>query len=569
MEFITIYLKIFLQYSLIYFILFYLGRSLMIIFVISKNKLQKLPRILFETKTSIFFPLLGYFFLGNVLIFLNFFIPLKSRITSIILFLLILINLYQIDKLEVKKLLNFTNLVIYFFTPVILLVSTFDLNFHYDAAFYHLNHQNWLRESNIVVGMVNIFWPYGIGSISEYVSSIFWLEETLINIHYLSIVFLSVFLSFIYLNISSKTKTSYIYPGVFIIIFSLLDNFGYNGGRNGFLYIQELGKQDLEVAVLVILVGLITINLILRKLYSPLEFKILMCFSLLSLQLKLSSVFIFGLIIFYIFFLRIQRLVNLKDLFFGNFYILIFSIFWLLKYFLNSGCFIFPINITCYNNLSWYRAGSTKYIEYYTSQTSFGLQGYLVNSNKGIEDWYKDFFFLNDPFSSLYKGYYLNFLYSFLALILLKILFTKYIKFEKHNLAFIISFCLLAIIYLAVYGPIPRYSSGILTLIVGLIGINIKQFKKYNSIRLFQLLFILSLLLIPRLNSYKSAFINQNIALPDPRFEWNYDEKKLNNQWISPIGTDICWINLYCTSEVGGELVLVEGYYKVVYRNLD
>ena len=23
---------------------------------------------------------------------------------------------------------------------------------------YHLNHQNWLRESNMLVGMVNIFW---------------------------------------------------------------------------------------------------------------------------------------------------------------------------------------------------------------------------------------------------------------------------------------------------------------------------------------------------------------------------------------------------------------------------
>ena len=554
---------------MIYFMLFFLGRSLVIIFMMKKNNFELQPNILFETKASIFFPIIGYFFLGNILIFLNFFIPLKSFSTTIILFFLFLINLLQINKLEVKKILNGKNYVIYFFIPLVLLVSTFDLNFHYDAAFYHLNHQNWLRESNIVVGMVNIFWPYGIGSISDYVSSIFWLEKTLINIHYLSIVFLSVFLSFIYLNISGKTKTSYTYPLVFIIIFSLLDNFGYNGGRNGFLYIQELGKQDLEVAVLVILIGLITVNLILKKLYSPIEFKILMSFSLLSYQLKLSSLFIFSLIIFYIAFLLFHKLVNLKELFFGNIYILFFSIFWFIKNFLNSGCIIFPINITCYNNLSWYRDGSTKYIEDYTSQTSFGLQSYLKDGVNGIEEWFKDFFYLNDPFSSFYRGYYLNFFISFLAIILLKIFFTKFIKFEKHSFVLIVSFCLFAITYLTLYGPIPRYSSGILTLIVGLIGINIVQFKKYNSIYLFQLLFVLSLLLIPRLNSYKSAFINQNIALPDPRFEWNYDEKKLNDQWISPIGTDICWINLYCTSEVGGELILVEGYFKIVSRELD
>ena len=33
--------------------------------------------------------------------------------------------------------------------------------------------------------------------------------------------------------------------------YSLLDNFGVQGGRNGFLYIQGVGKQDVAVGILV------------------------------------------------------------------------------------------------------------------------------------------------------------------------------------------------------------------------------------------------------------------------------------------------------------------------------
>ena len=38
--------------------------------------------------------------------------------------------------------------------------------------------------------------------------------------------------------------------GLAILAFSLLDNLGMNGGRNGFLYIQSLGKQDMTIAIL-------------------------------------------------------------------------------------------------------------------------------------------------------------------------------------------------------------------------------------------------------------------------------------------------------------------------------
>jgi hypothetical protein len=59
---------------------------------------------------------------------------------------------------------------------------------------------------------------------------------------------------------------------------------------------------------------------------------------------------------------------------------------------------------------------------------------------------------------------------------------------------------------------------------------------------------------------------NFAITLPDPRFEWNYDEIELNDGWIAPKNTDICWINLYCTSEVGDSIKTQNGFFKTMYR---
>ena len=84
---------------------------------------------------QIFYPVLGVFFLGNLLFFINFFIPVNSYFTYLLLFFL-LFNLSEPVDLKIFKNIYF-NLLIF----LILLVSSFDINFHYDAGLYHLNNQ--------------------------------------------------------------------------------------------------------------------------------------------------------------------------------------------------------------------------------------------------------------------------------------------------------------------------------------------------------------------------------------------------------------------------------------------
>ena len=122
---------------------FFIGRG----FVILTNKINflnknKLPKIFLETKSSILYPIIGCLILGNVLIILNFFVGLNNVIVLFFLGLLSLPNLFEINKITIKKAFTLEKLINYLIIPSILLISSSDINFHYDAAYYHLNHQN-------------------------------------------------------------------------------------------------------------------------------------------------------------------------------------------------------------------------------------------------------------------------------------------------------------------------------------------------------------------------------------------------------------------------------------------
>ena len=124
-----------------------MGRSFFIILKLAFNLNSNNKSTIFTKK--IMYPLTGFMFFSNLLVILNFFIPLKSPITYLIASILILINFKDLD-LNLKNIFNFKIIFYYLIVPGILVISSFDINFHYDAGYYHLNSQNWIRESNIV-----------------------------------------------------------------------------------------------------------------------------------------------------------------------------------------------------------------------------------------------------------------------------------------------------------------------------------------------------------------------------------------------------------------------------------
>ena len=100
-----------LSYIAFYAFFYLSGRSFLIL-LSSFTKISFNKKILF-TKISITYPILGAFFVGNLLIIFNFFFPLKSFFIGIILFSFLLINFKNINKQNLS--FSIENTIIFIF----------------------------------------------------------------------------------------------------------------------------------------------------------------------------------------------------------------------------------------------------------------------------------------------------------------------------------------------------------------------------------------------------------------------------------------------------------------------
>ena len=134
-------------------------------------------------------------------------------------------------------------LISFFFIPLIISTSSATINFSYDAGLYQLNNQYWIRESLISLGFNNLNIRYGYSSLIEYISSTIWGFGNFAILHYVNLSFITFFFGFItYTSLLSKNfilKNS----SISLIIFGVLDNFGFGGGRNGFISSNKKIKE--------------------------------------------------------------------------------------------------------------------------------------------------------------------------------------------------------------------------------------------------------------------------------------------------------------------------------------
>ena len=131
-----------------------------------------------------------------------------------------------------------------------MIISSYEVGFHYDAGLYHLNNQLWLRESNIIFGFINIYSVFGVSSIFEYISALLWIDKSFILLHFLNLLFIG-FLYKVVIYTTLYTKNEKLKIGfLMLLLFSFMDNFGFSGGRNGFISLQSIGKQDMPIAII-------------------------------------------------------------------------------------------------------------------------------------------------------------------------------------------------------------------------------------------------------------------------------------------------------------------------------
>jgi hypothetical protein len=470
---------------------------------------------------------MGLFYIGNFSVLYNFIAKNNSLFFKFALLLILLFNLNY--KLNLK--INLLNLVNFIILPGILSISTITIGFAYDAGLYHLNTQHWIRESNIPIGLSNLHFRYGFSSIIDYISSSFWLNGNFEIIHFVNLSFISSFVGIISYGLIQRVTPVLSMSSFAILIFGILDNFGKGGGRNGFIDIESVTKQDTPFGIIFYLTNILIIYCIKKNKASDFELLTISFLLLFGIQLR-----IFGLISVVLFmYLIIKTNSTRVKLFIPSIF---FGSFWLIKNILISGCLIYPIEITCFDNLNWSNAESAM-LEL-TALKDFHV-GY--NYGSSILDWYSLW-----SAKEINNNVTYNFIFSLIFIFVLLRIFGKYdtLKFNKNSRFFLSTYYLLVIGVWIITSPGIRLGIGIFLILIGLIGSNYKSLKvgeKKFTIFMYVLVFV-STLLIPKLDNYYTLIKDPLSFNKISPAEVSYIPKE--GYGVLPKDGSQCWINIEC-----------------------
>jgi hypothetical protein len=512
-----------------------MGRSLFLIFTKFKYENHDKKEV-FGLPYYFFYILISIFFVGNLQFLLNFFLPGKVilRILYFIAALLIIYNIRLRFVINLKSL----NLYVQIFIPICLSISSYGMWLHYDAGLYHLNHQLWINESKIVFGLSNLNIWYSWSSIYEYLSSLLWLENNFIQLHYLNLIFFCVLFSFLSIALLTKKNLLYRNISIAILIFSILDNFGINGGNNGFITIQTIGKPDVAFGVLFFLATILIFNSIVQNSMDSRELLILTLFQVFLIQLKTFGYFFSPLYLFYLYKLVKKEKENIKLLLINVLPPAVILFFWYIKNIITTGCILFPIENFCFSQFSWYEKGTARSIAIWGRDIP---RVYKFDQN--FFEWFRVWYELDHN-----KQVFPNLLITVLAIFIFKIIFLS--KQRKKESKYFLIFILFLLFSWLSTGASVRYGFGIWLLIVSSIMVNSGEFKLLNFTKLKYLLavsLVSSCLLIPRIYSYQEMINRKFNAYTLPIENFTYVSKE--NSWgVRPLNTEknLCWVKLDC-----------------------
>ena len=290
----------------------------------------------FHTQFYIYF--IGVIFLSFISLVLNFFVPLSSKINSVIYFTIFVSFLI---KKKFKPKINFLNFLLASSLITFLLIIYSNIN-RPDAGLYHLPYISIINENKIIFGINNIHIRFGHVSILQYLSAIN--NNLIFSANGVSIPLASI-VSFFYLYFfydiwkiikENKDLDESNFFSLFILIYisykiTNYSNFGNDAvGHLSFFYlISCLLKNNLKI----------------------INFNKILLISVFAFLNKSMLVFAF-FIPLSIFFLKNNfQFKKIISPLYSMPAILLYL--WFVKNIITSGCAIYPIKITCIEKLPW------------------------------------------------------------------------------------------------------------------------------------------------------------------------------------------------------------------------
>ncbi len=278
------------------------------------------------------FGIYGFLPIGIIALLLNFFYPLSQSLNNLFLIPIIFFLIEFLKKGKIYSLIKINILI----SLLVTILISFDTVYRPDAGWYHLPYTKILNDFKIIIGTASLHPMFGVNSILQYISAIFnnsilndkgvLLPNALIAIYFFGFFILELF----------KKKNIFIKKFFSFFILSYM-----------FIEANRYSEYGNDIPGLFYFLYVVYLFLDLKKFnLSYKEFEKISLFSAFAFTIKTFLIFIF--IIPLIYFVK-----NIKKKVFPYF-AFFFLIIWFVKNTFISGCLIYPINVTCFNNLDWY-----------------------------------------------------------------------------------------------------------------------------------------------------------------------------------------------------------------------
>lgn len=516
-------------FSIFYIFIYLIGRGFTLLYI----KLNKSNLSHFKiNKYSHFFPLLGLFIFGELKLIFNYFTEANFYLFFVVL-IGVFLNIFQ--KSLYKESIGM-QIVIAF----ILGISSNTINFSFDAGLYHLNTQSWLNESKIIFGLTNLHSRYGYSSFIDYINSNTWIFNNFLFQHFTNLIFIVCFFSFLYKCLFNIEFKNYKIASLIILAFGLLDNVGVSGGRNGFIDIEAVSKQDTPFAISnFFLLVYLTFYFLNKDEEKNENFFIILFFFLLSVQLRVFALAMTPIILF-LFIKEFYKKKKSTKYKLNTCFLILLGLFWVIKNYIISSCLFYPISFTCIPNNTWFSKNNA--INETNDLRSFHIAFDFESNN--IIDWFN--LWSQKPINYTVT---INFIISFLILLIFSILFTSRKKSDLYFFKYLIPIYLFSV--WTISSPSIRMGLVIFLISVFYIGIEREELNSFFDKKfILHLLFFTTIIFLPRIDNYK-VLINNPLKITQlmpPVIEYYNQSETIFWGLRSSQGTQ-CWINLDCVPE--------------------
>ena len=411
--------------------------------------------------------ILVYSYLSNFIIAHSQFHNVLILIVGIILFFLKIIKNY----LKYRKEIFLT-----FFVFIIISSSLFLYKNHDDFSYYHFPYTYYLTQQSFYIGVGQFGHGFRTPSSIFYINSLFYLPYAKFYLFHFSSIYILGFANiillknihsyFTYLRIKKEKINATNYLSLFSIIFI-----------NIFFYrIAEHGTDRSAQILIFILIIEMMIFINLKNIKSTDLFKL---YLLAAIIVSLKAFYIlYGAFFIPLFFLMKSKnksyIKSFIFLIFNKYFFLFLLLlfFVLFTYLINTGCIIYPLSITCFDNLNWSipSAETLKMNNHYELWSKGGLTPTSRVSNPNeyiqgfywIKNWINIYFFnkVSDFLLGLillviivifsFKGKYLNkykYNYNYIYLIYLILIALGFEWFYNHPALRYGGYCIIALLF--------------------------------------------------------------------------------------------------------------------------